>query len=250
MTSPFDLLIDSHIRNLRQGPGGDEETRLAIRLAGLDRSRRLQIADIGCGTGASSLVLATDLDAHIVAVDALAPFLAELQTRAQAQGVAASIEPQLGDMADLPFADESLDVIWSEGAIYHLGFAAGIAAWRRFLRPGGMLVVSEITWLSAQRPAELTAHWTAEYPQIATASANLAHLEAQGYRPEGYFVMPPRCWLDHYYLPLAAGFDDFLDRHGHSEDAVALVDAEQAEMDLYRRHQAFYSYGVYVARKV
>ncbi|KAB2933971.1 MAG: hypothetical protein F9K24_05755 [Leptonema illini] len=43
------LLVDEHRPNHRQGPGDDTETMRALSLAGLDRSRRLKIADIGCG---------------------------------------------------------------------------------------------------------------------------------------------------------------------------------------------------------
>ncbi len=53
----------------RQGPGGDAETKLAMKLAGLDRTRPLKIVDIGCGTGASTILLAKELDAEITAVD-------------------------------------------------------------------------------------------------------------------------------------------------------------------------------------
>ena len=36
------LLIDLHRPNPRQGPGGEVESRLAMRLAGLDQSRPLK----------------------------------------------------------------------------------------------------------------------------------------------------------------------------------------------------------------
>ena len=49
------LLVDLHREAKRQGPGGDDETRLAITLSGLSGRKGLKIADIGCGTGASLL---------------------------------------------------------------------------------------------------------------------------------------------------------------------------------------------------
>ncbi len=65
------LLTDLHKRAYRQGPGGDPETELALNLAGISRSAPLRIADIGCGTGASTLLLARLLNAQITAVDFL-----------------------------------------------------------------------------------------------------------------------------------------------------------------------------------
>lgn len=241
------LLVDLHIEGERQGPGSDEATRLAIRLAGLEAASGLRIADIGCGTGASTLVLARDLDAHITAVDLLPPFLDRLEATARDVGVADRIDTLVASMDELDFADGSLDVIWSEGAIYNVGFEQGVRSWRRFLRPGGVIAVSEITWLTDQRPAELDEHWNAEYPEVATASAKLGVLEAAGYTPIGYFPLLESCWLDHYYRPMQARFAPFLERHANSDAANEIVDAERHEIDLYERHSHAVSYGFYVA---
>lgn len=221
----------------------------ALELAGLDRSRHLKVADIGCGTGASSILLAKELDAHITAVDFLPEFLDELQSRADDQGVADRITTLNCSMDDLPFADGEFDVIWSEGAVYNMGFEAGVSAWSRFLKPGGKLIVSEITWLSATRPPELTSHWQAEYPEIDVASAKTGILERRGYSPQAYFVLPVYCWLENYYRPMQKRFDAFLERHGASEEATAVVEAEQREISLYEKYRDYYSYGVYIAKK-
>ena len=165
----YELLIDLHRHANRQGPGGEEETRRALELAGLDRSRPLKIADIGCGTGAASLLLARDLNAEITAVDFLPTFLDELQSKAQEHGVAERITTLECSMDALPFSPEEFDVIWSEGAVYNMGFEAGVSAWSRFLKPGGKLIVSEITWLSVTRPPELQSYWDSEYPEIDVA---------------------------------------------------------------------------------
>lgn len=246
----LDLLIDLHRNAERQGPGGPDETRLALTLSGLRGSRDLKIADIGCGTGASTLVLAQELDASITAVDFLPEFLAELETAAHSLELSDRITTLAASMDSLPFADQSLDVIWSEGAIYNLGFETGIQAWRRFLKPGGILAVSELTWLTEERPAELQEHWDREYPEVDTASAKMGLLEKHGYSPMGYFSLPEHCWLENYYRPLQACFDAFLERNGNSASAQAIVAAEEGEIGLYERHSAFQSYGFYIARKI
>jgi len=245
----FQLLLDLHRQAERQGPGGEDETRLALQLAGLDRSRRLKIADIGCGTGASTLLLARELDADITAVDFLPEFLDELEARASEHAVSDRISTLNCSMDALPFALEEFDVIWSEGAIYNIGFEAGVSAWSRFLKPGGTLVVSEITWLTATRPAAIQSHWETEYPEIDVASEKIGILERHGYSPEAYFVLPVHCWLENYYRPMQGRFDAFLGRHGGSDEAKSVVEAEQLEIALYEKYRDYYSYGVYVAKK-
>jgi cyclopropane fatty-acyl-phospholipid synthase-like methyltransferase len=244
------LLIDLHKDGIRQGPGGDDETRLAVTLSGLRGKPDLKIADVGCGTGASTLVLADELDAHITAVDFLPEFLAKLDRAASDAGVTEQITILAQSMDDLPFKDGELDAIWSEGAIYNMGFEAGIAAWKSFLKPDGILAVSELTWLTDERPADLQAHWDTEYSEVNTASAKIAILEKQGFSPIGYFVLGEHCWLDNYYRPLQDRFAAFLDAHGHSDAAKAIVAAEEDEIALYEQHRAFVSYGYYIARKV
>ena len=246
----LELLADLHRDTERQGPGGQDETRLALALSGLRDRQDLSIADLGCGTGAATLVLAEALDARIVAVDFLQPFLDTLKARAFEAGLAERISPRHASMEALDFAPESLDAIWSEGAIYNIGFSRGVREWRRFLKTGGILAVSELTWLTEHRPAELEAYWRAQYPEVDTASAKLAVLERHGYTPLGYFVLPRRCWLDGYYRPLQQRFPAFLKTHGSSPAARAIVEEQRQEIELYERHGEYFGYGFYIARKV
>jgi len=244
------LLIDLHKDSIRQGPGGDEETRLAVTLSRLKGKPNLKIADIGCGTGASTLVLANELDAHITAVDFLPEFLEKLEYAAEKAGVVDRITTRAQSMEELSFQESELDAIWSEGAIYNMGFESGVAAWKSFLKPGGILAVSELTWLTNDRPDDLQAHWDSEYPQVDTASAKMAILEKHGFSPIGYFVLPETCWLDNYYRPIQQRLSGFLEIHGHSDVAKAIAAAEETEIDLYERNRMFVSYGYYIAQKL
>lgn len=245
----YPLLIDLHKGANRQGPGGDAETEKALDLAMIDRSAPLKVADIGCGTGASTLLLARRLNAQITAVDFLQEFLEVLAARAEKMGLSKKITTLACSMDNLPFEDEEYDVIWSEGAIYNIGFEKGVRDWRRYLKAGGLLVVSEITWLTADRPLELQTYWETEYPEIDLASSKINILEKHGFSPIGYFVLPEHCWLENYYRPLQDRFGDFLKRNKNSAEARAIVEAENQEIELYRKYKTYYSYGVYIARK-
>ncbi len=44
----------------------------------------------------------------------------------------------VGSMDDLPFKEEELDLIWSEGAIYNIGFEKGLREWRKYLKKMGI----------------------------------------------------------------------------------------------------------------
>ena len=195
-------------------------------------------------------MLARLLNARITAVDLLQDFLGVLEDSAQKMGLSEKITTLDCSMDQLPFEEEEYDVIWSEGAVYNIGFERGVIDWNRYLKVGGTLVVSEITWITASRPSELQKYWEGEYPEIDTASSKIGILEKNGYSPLAYFVLPDHCWLDNYYRPMQDGFKDFLNRNGNSEDARAIVEAENREIELYEKYNTYYSYGVYVAKKL
>lgn len=244
------LLIDLHKSNLRQGPGGEFETQKALDLAGLNKTQTLKIADIGCGTGTSSIQLAKELNAQITAVDLLPEFLNELRKRAEISGVSEKIKTLQCSMENLPFHNEEFDLIWSEGAIYNIGFEKGISNWKNFLKSSGKLIVSEITWLSADRPKEIQFFWDEEYPEIDTASAKIKVLESHGFSLEAYFYLPCHCWVENYFKPLQNSFTEFLDRNNHSEQAKEIVKNQEEEISLYEKYTKYYSYGFYIVEKI
>jgi len=245
----MDLLVDLHINAKRQGPGSTEHTLEALKFTQLENADQLNIADIGCGTGASSLLLASKLNGHVHAIDLFPQFLGKLEQQAKALNLSAKITTHECSMDELSFDDEYFDLIWSEGAIYNIGFETGISYMKRFLKPGGCLAVSEITWTTTRRPEEIESHWLKEYPEIARGSEKIAQLESNGYSLLGYFALPSSCWIDNYYEPMEAGFQDFLNRHGNHPIAAEIVAAERKEIELYRTYQNTFSYGFYLARK-
>ncbi|MBR9824738.1 MAG: methyltransferase domain-containing protein [Alphaproteobacteria bacterium] len=245
----LDLLLDLHLDGDRQGPGTQKDTLRALYLSALDERSDLYIADIGCGTGGSTLVLAEELDAKIVAVDFLQPFLDKLHEDAAKKGLTDKVETLCASMDALPFEENCFDAIWSEGAIYNLGFDTGLKTFRPFLKPGGILAASELTWLTDARPAELDTHWNQHYPDIATAGEKILQIERNGFTLLGYFVLPPSSWFDTYYRPLQARYKAFLDRHDHSDLAKAVVQENEDEIALYEAYQDYVSYGFYIMKK-
>ncbi|MDW7672290.1 MAG: class I SAM-dependent methyltransferase [Bacillota bacterium] len=70
------------------------------------------------------------------------PFIHTLNETAGTQGIAHRVQGQVADMFRMPFAPESFDLIWSEGAIYIIGFQRGLQEWKALLKPGGALICS------------------------------------------------------------------------------------------------------------
>jgi len=246
----LELIIDLHRNSERQGPGSEQDTLRALACTDLVSRNQLQVADLGCGSGGPTLTLAKHLKGQIHALDLFPEFLEELRVKAQHLGLGDQVITVEKSMDDLPFQQESLDIIWSEGAIYNLGFNNGIKQWRDYLKPGGYLAVSEITWITNSRPAPIESYWQEAYPEIDTAANKIQLLEANGYALTGYFYLSPQSWLNGYYSPQEARFSSFLDKHNHSVLAQKVVKDCQTEIDLYRKYKDYYSYGFYVAKKV
>jgi ubiquinone/menaquinone biosynthesis C-methylase UbiE len=228
----LELIIDLHKNSERQGPGSEEETLRAIKFMNLSSDRNLKIADIGCGSGGQTITLSQNLNGEIIAVDLFPEFLDELNEKSQKLGLKEKIKTLEKSMDDLPFNNEEFDIIWSEGAIYNLGFENGIKKWKDYLKVGGFLAVSEITWITNSRPKEIEEFWTQEYPEIDTASNKIKILENNGYTLVGYFHLTQNSWIENYYKPMEDRFETFLERNNNSELAKKVVKENKSEMEL------------------
>lgn len=246
----LEYLVELHKGNYRQGPGSEKETERAIELLDLDMSKEYRVLDLGCGTGAQTMTLAKNIPGTIVAVDIFDEFLEEVEDRAKKMGFSHKVKTHNCSMDSLNFEIESFDIIWSEGAIYNLGFKKGVETVSKFLKPGGYIALSEITWSTGSRPRSLEEHWNSEYPEIDTASNKVKVLEDAGFRPLGYFLLPKECWIDNYYKPLEESYDDFLKRYNSDSTSIEIVEGEKREIALYKQYSMYYSYGFYIAKKV
>jgi SAM-dependent methyltransferase len=150
-------------------------------------------------------------------------------------------------MAAPPFPDGSFDLVWSEGAIYLVGFEAGLRRWRRLLRPGGYVAVTEAAWLVAQPAQEAVDFWTAEYPAITTIERNLATIRSAGFEPVDPFVLPAEDWSN-YYEPLQEELDAFRARGNDDPHAQSFADDLQREIDLWHKCGDSYGYVFYIGR--
>ncbi|MBF8186169.1 class I SAM-dependent methyltransferase [Nonomuraea sp. K274] len=227
----------------RQGPGSDDTTRRLLALAG-PLPRRPRALDIGCGPGRASLLLAGGAGAEVTAVDLYQPYLDDLTQAAADRGLGHAISTVRASMADLPFTDQSFDVIWAEGSVYLMGFDAALRSWRRLLAPGGVLVLTECEWTTGSPSGPARAYWDGIYP-LRTPEGNLAAAHAAGYDVPALHPLPDGDWFDEYYTPLA-------DRLQAADLTVpgmreAVADTRE-EITMRREHGAEYGYTGYILR--
>ncbi len=241
----------------RLGPGDEASTLRALnmlRSAGPQHKdkaagRAARILDIGCGNGAQTLALARHTEGSILAVDNHQPCLDELQRRAEAAGVSGRIQVSLRDMRSLQKSDGPLDPIWSEGALFVMGFREGLAGCRPLLAPGGGLAVSELCWLRPDPPAECRQFFATGYPAMADIETNLATIRVCGYEVIGHFTQPESAWWEPYYHPLEEHLRSLRQRYAADAEKLPLIESIQKEIDVYRRYAAFYGNVFFVMRR-
>lgn len=122
-----------------------------IRLAELARLHAPSVSprrvlDVGGGLGGPARTLASQFDCEVVAVD-ITPSYVEVAQRLTAMvGLSEQVTHQVADALDLPFPDESFDVVWTQNSGMNIADKPALyRGFRRMLRPGGLLVFQEPT---------------------------------------------------------------------------------------------------------
>jgi ubiquinone/menaquinone biosynthesis C-methylase UbiE len=167
----------------RAGPGSNELTRKAFEMMlALPDSPR--ILDVGCGPGMQTVELLRIGAGTVLALDFLPEMIDRVNAKAVSAGVSDRLETMVKDMREMDFPVSSFDIIWSEGAIYNLGFEVGLKKFQEFIRPGGYIAVSEAVWLKPNPPSEVVELWR-EYTEIDTVAAKLEIIKRSGYEVVG-----------------------------------------------------------------
>lgn len=214
----FALICEYFSSVERQGPGGDESTLRALSFVpGVSADWR--IADLGSGTGSSAILLAKRTGARVEALDLFPAFVEKLRERAAREGVGERV-------------------------------TAHVAAWRRLLKPGGFVAVTDAAWLTDERPEEIARFWNEAYPGMATVAERVAQLQRAGYRLVAAFTLPDACWSENFYAPQREAQRIFLERHRGNATAENLVANQRREAELWEKYRAFYGYVFFVAQKL
>lgn len=245
----FNLICEYHLHLERQGPGSPETTIEALSFIE-HLTERSRIADLGCGTGGQTMILAQHTPGQITGLDLFPGFIHRFNRNARKLNLYHRVKGSVGSMDELPFGKEELDLIWSEGAIYYIGFERGLTEWRQYLKMNGFIAVSEASWFTEERPAEITDFWRNAYPEIDTIPNKVAQMQKAGYIPVASFILPESCWTEHYYAPQVAAQKTFLKKFaGNKTTEDFIASARQAEK-LYDKYKVFHGYVFYIGKKI
>ncbi len=245
----FSLICEYFSSTERQGPGSPEVTIKALSF--IDHlTNESRIADIGCGTGGQTMVLAQHAPGQITGIDLFPDFIKLFNQNAAKLYLQNRVKGIVGSMDNLPFQEEELDLIWSEGAIYNIGFVRGLNEWRKFMKTGGYVAVTEASWFTEERPAEINQFWMDAYPEIDTIPNKVAQMQKTGYIPVATFILPENCWTEHYHAPQVAVQESFLTKHAGNTTAEELIAFQRHEAQLYAKYKAYYGYVFYIGMKI
>jgi len=123
------------------GATGQKQVRgkLAKALGGLDGERFPDALEIGSGTGYFSLnLLQMGTIGRLTATDISPGMLSRLSATAEALGL--EVETMTTEAEELPFPDESFDLVFGHAVLHHIpDLSRAFAEFRRVLRPGGAI---------------------------------------------------------------------------------------------------------------
>lgn len=244
----FDFIFEYFSTVERQGPGSPEATIKALSFIN-NLNENSRIADLGCGSGGQTMVLAQNTLGNIVGLDIYPTFIEILNKNAKRLGLYNRVKGLVGSMDKLSFEKGSLDLIWSEGAIYNIGFKNGLKVWFDYLKAGGYIAVSEISWLSCSPPQEIYDFWSDNYSEMDTISNNIIKMQEVGYEVLATFVLPENCWMENFYIPCKKSQEIFLNKYSGDKKVEEFIANQCYEMELYQKYKNFYGYVFYIGKK-
>jgi len=240
--NPIDLLFGGMEK---LGPGGNVHTLNVLSL--LPKQLFHVIVDAGCGTGRQTMVLAKELGALVHAVDSYEPFLNDLTRRAKAAGIEHRIQTRCMDMKDISGVFQQIDLLWSEGAAYNIGFSNALTSWASAINKGSFAVVSELSWLRDQVADAVRAFFLSGYPDMQSIQQNLAVAENAGYEVLTTYTLPEEAWVEGYYDVLEPRVNALLD---HPDPAVRDFAGETVkEIEIFQSSEHSYGYVFYVLQR-
>ena len=112
----------------------------------LELTARHCVLDVGSGIGGPSRYLAHTSGCTVIGLDLTPEFCAAARILAERTQLADRVSYRQGNALDMPFEDESFDVVWSQNAAMNIAERDRLyREMRRLLRKGGRLAINDVT---------------------------------------------------------------------------------------------------------
>lgn len=187
-------------------------TRKAFRM--LPEMDKPRILDVGCGSGIPTLELARLGQGEVIGIDIDQPAIDIFTRKVKEAGLTKRVQALHYSMFDMDFPDNSFDILWSEGSIYAIGFEKGLKEWKRFLTPGGFMVVHD---------------------EQGNIREKLEQISICGYELLGYFILSQDTWRTEYFAPLEKLVNEFQIKLTDNPKTSAALHQAQEELDMFRK---------------
>jgi len=202
-------------------------TRKAYKL--IPKIKNPNILDIGCGTGVPTIELAKISNGHVTGIDIDESLLDILQRKIEDAGLKNRVNVIKDSISTMDFPKESFDIIWSEGAVFVIGFEKSIKNWRKYLKPKGFLVLHD---------------------DIKDKTKKLGFIEKYGYLLTAQFDLTFEIWWGEYYSQLEKLVQKYRNRYPNDPELKIEIENDQNQVNMCKSNPEVISSFYVIIQKV
>jgi ubiquinone/menaquinone biosynthesis C-methylase UbiE len=195
----------------------------------LPRLEKPRILDIGCGSGVPTIELAKLSGGEVTGIDIDQSCLDELNRKIKEEGLSDRVKAMNLSLFEVKFADETFDVVWSEGVVGTIGFETSLKEWRRLIKHNGYLVI----------------HY-----QVNSVADVLPRIPQLGYSLEDTVPLPEDAWWTEFYKPIEEKMDILRHKYRNNADALKLLNQYKTEMEMVKKNPSNFSCAFYIMKKI
>jgi len=93
-------------------------------------------------------------------------------------------------------------------------------------------------------------YWISAYPGITDISGNIEIIKKSQCLPVSHFILPKSGWWNDYYHPLTRKIETLKIKYKADKEALAQLEEEEREIELYHNFSDYYGYVFYLIKKV